>query len=172
MLKDAILNKLNEQIKHEAYSAYLYYAMVGYFETKNLKGFANWMLIQAQEEITHMHRIFTYINDRGAVVELEGVEKPQATWESPVDCIRDALEHERFISEKINECVSLAVAENDHSTNTMLQWFVSEQVEEEATADELLQKLIMIGDNASGLFLLDIELSKRQFHSGSGGGGA
>lgn len=167
MLKDAILDKLNEQIKHEAYSAYIYYAMVGYFETQNLKGFANWMLIQAQEEITHMHRIFSYVNDRGAAVELEGMDKPQGTWDSPVDAIKAALEHERFISEKINECVSLAVAENDHPTNTMLQWFVAEQVEEEATADELLQKLIMIGDNASGLFLLDSELSKRRFGSES-----
>lgn len=171
MLKENILAKLNEQVKHEAYSAYLYYSMVGYFETKNLKGFANWMLIQAQEEITHMHRIFSYIYNRGASVELEAQEKPKHTWESPVDAIRDALEHERFISEKINECVTLAVSENDHPTNTMLQWFVAEQVEEEASADELLQKLIMIGDNASGLFLLDTELSKRRFGAASGGGG-
>ncbi len=165
MLKESVLNKLNEQIALEGYSAYLYYAMVGYFETINLKGFSNWMLIQAQEEITHMHRIFTYVYDRGASVTLQQVDQPPAKWESPVACIAETLEHEQMISEKINGCVSLALEENDHSTNAMLQWFVSEQVEEEANADDLLQKLMMVGDNASGLFLLDTELAKRTFVS-------
>lgn len=163
MLKDSMLDKLNEQIQHEAYSAYLYYSMVGYFESENLKGFANWMQIQAQEEITHMHRIFTYINDKGASVVLGPVDQPPSKWDSPVECIRQTLEHECFISEKINECVTLALSENDHATNAMLQWFVAEQVEEEANADELLQKVIMIGDNASGMFLVDNELGQRKF---------
>jgi ferritin len=123
------------------------------------------MLIQAQEEITHMHRIFTYINDRGASVTLQQVDQPPSSWESPLACIEQTLEHEQMISEKINECVTLALQENDHSTNAMLQWFVTEQVEEEANADDLLQKLRMIGDNASGLYLLDTELSKRVFTS-------
>lgn len=165
MLKEPMLKKLNDQIALEGYSAYLYYAMVGYFETINLKGFANWMLIQAQEEITHMHRIFTYINDRGASVTLQQVDQPPAMWESPLVCIAETLAHEQMISEKINECVTLALQENDHSTNAMLQWFVSEQVEEEAAADDLLQKLTMVGDNSSGLFLLDSELAKRTFVS-------
>jgi ferritin len=163
MLKDSVRGKLNEQIALEGYSAYLYYAMVGYFESVNLKGFANWMLIQAQEEITHMHRIFTYINDRGATVELQGHPEPPSKWESPEACIAETLVHEQMISEKINECVTLALKENDHSTNAMLQWFVTEQVEEEATADELLQKLKMVDGNSSGLFLLDGELAKRTF---------
>lgn len=168
MLKDSILTKLNEQVQHEAYSAYLYYSMVSYFDTVNLKGFANWMLIQAQEEITHMHRIFSYIHDKGASVSLGGIDQPPASWESPVECIGETLTHEQFISEKINECVTLALSENDHSTNTMLQWFVAEQVEEEANADDLLQKLIMIGDNSSGLFLLDSELGQRKFVNEAG----
>ena len=163
MLKEPILNKLNDQIALEGYSAYLYYAMVGYFETINLKGFANWMLIQAQEEITHMQRIFTYVNDRGAAVRLQAMDQPPATWDSPLAVVTETLAHEQMISEKINECVTLAIQENDHSTNAMLQWFVSEQVEEEANADDLLQKLIMIGDNASGLFLMDADLAKRTF---------
>jgi ferritin len=159
-------------VRHEAYSSYLYYSMVGYFESVNLKGFANWMLIQAQEEITHMHRIFTYINDKGASVVLGAIDQPQSTWESPEACIRETLAHEQFISEKINECVTLALSENDHSTNAMLQWFVAEQVEEEANADDLLQKLIMIGDNSSGLFLLDTELATRKFVDETGASGA
>ncbi|MBN4046710.1 ferritin [bacterium AH-315-P07] len=165
MLKEPILNKLNDQIALEGYSAYLYYAMVGYFETINLKGFANWMLIQAQEEITHMQRIFTYVNDRGAAVRLQAMDQPPATWDSPLAVVTETLAHEQMISEKINECVTLAIQENDHSTNAMLQWFVSEQVEEEANVDDLLQKLIMIGDNASGLFLMDADLAKRTFVS-------
>ena len=172
MLKESVLNKLNEQIALEGYSAYLYYSMVGYFETVNLKGFANWMLIKAQEEVTHMHRFFTYINDRGASVQLQAQAQPPSTWESPLACIAETLEHEQMISEKINECVTLALQENDHATNAMLQWFVTEQVEEEATADDLLQKLKMVGDNSSGLFLLDGELAKRTFSPDESGGGA
>ena len=167
MLNDAVLKKLNEQVAQEGYSAYLYYAMVGYFDRVNLRGFANWMLIQAQEEITHMHRIFTYVHDRGASVTLQGQEQPPSSWESPLVCISETLEHERMISEKINECVTLALGENDHSTNAMLQWFVNEQVEEEAKADDLYQKLKMIGNDASGLYLLDTELAKRVFVSDS-----
>ncbi len=163
MLNKAMLDKLNDQLAKEAYSAYLYYSMVGYFETVNLKGFANWMLIQAQEEMTHVHRLFTYINDRGAQVQLSALDQPPNTWESVEGCVAETLEHECMISASINECVTLAMQENDHPTNTMLQWFVTEQVEEEANANDLLQKVRMIGDNSSGLYLLDNELSKRSF---------
>lgn len=149
MLKQPMLDKLNAQLAKEAYSAYLYYAMVGYLETTNLKGFANWMLIQAQEEMTHMHRLFTYINDRGAQVVLAPLEQPPHTWDSVEACIAETLAHEQMISESINECVTLAMAENDHPTNTMLQWFVSEQVEEEANADDLLQKVTIVLNNFS-----------------------
>ena len=163
MLNKPMLDKLNNQLAKEAYSAYLYYSMAGYFETENLKGFANWMLIQAQEEMTHMHRLFAYINDRGAQVILATIDQPPHRWDSVKGCVAETLAHEQMISESINECVTLAIAENDHPTNTMLQWFVSEQVEEEANADDLLQKVKMIGDNSSGLYLLDNELSKRTF---------
>jgi ferritin len=163
MIKAAMLDKLNDQLAKEANSAYIYYSMVGYFESVNLKGFANWMLIQAQEEITHMHRLFTYINDRGAQAVLSRIDQPQHSWDSVEACIAETLAHEQMISESINECMTLAMKENDHSTTTMLQWFVAEQVEEEANADDLLQKVKMIGDNSSGLYLLDNELSKRTF---------
>ncbi|MEX2016757.1 MAG: ferritin [Candidatus Hydrogenedentales bacterium] len=161
MLKRVILDKLNEQLNHELQSAYVYYAMAGYFEGISLKGFAHWMTLQAQEELTHVNRLFRYINDKGARVALGDVPAPKGAWKSPLDAIQDAYNHECFVSEKINECVSAALAENDHSTNTFLQWFVAEQVEEEAAADDVVQKLKLIGDHPSGLFMLDNELSKR-----------
>ena len=169
MLKDNVLAKLNEQLKLELASAYVYFSMAGYFEAISLKGFANWMKIQAQEELAHTMRIFNYINDKGARVETYALDAPRNDWDSPLATIEDAYAHECFISEKINECVSLALAENDHSTNTFLQWFVAEQVEEEAAADDLVHKLKRIGDNASGLFLLDQELQKREFDSEADG---
>ena len=163
MLSDTILNRLNDQLNKESYSAYLYYSMSAYFETVNLKGFAHWMLIQAQEEITHTQRLFMYINDKSARVKLGAVDEPPHEWDSPLACLENAYEHECMISQRINDCVTLALGENDHATNAMLQWFVNEQVEEEANADDLVQKLKLIGDNSSGLFLIDAELSKRTF---------
>jgi ferritin len=163
MLKKPVLKKLNDQLNSELYSSYLYYAMTGYFESVNLKGFANWMQIQAQEELTHTHRIFTYINDKGERAEFGPHDAPQQNWKSPLECMQAAYDHECLISEQINECVTLALKENDHSTNTMLQWFVAEQVEEEATADDIVQKLKLIADHPSGLYMLDNELAGRTF---------
>lgn len=163
MLKKSVLDKLNEQFNLELASAYLYYAMAAHFDSTNLKGFANWMRIQAQEELTHVHRIYTYIIHRGARPHFDAAKSPRQDWKSPLDAMQDAYKHECFISEKIGECVTLALKEGDHSTNTMLQWFVNEQVEEEASADDVVQKLKLIGDNTSALFLLDNELAGRSF---------
>lgn len=165
MLKETILKQLNGQLNHELQSAYLYYSMAGYFESVNLKGFANWMTIQAQEELTHVARIFHYINDRGARVHLTEVGAPPLEWDSPLDAMEHTYKHECKVSELVNEAVSLALAESDHPTNTFLQWFVAEQVEEEATADDVAQKLKLIGDNTTGLYMLDTEMSKRTFAS-------
>lgn len=170
MLKDNVLEKLNEQLKFELASAYVYFSMAAYFESISLKGFANWMAVQAQEELSHVVRIFNYVNDKGARVRTYALDAPKNDWGSPLDAIQDAYGHECMISEKINECVTLALEENDHSTNTFLQWFVAEQVEEEANADDLVQKLKLIGDNSSGLFLLDQELQKRKFEGETAGG--
>lgn len=171
MLKDAIESKLNDQVNKELYSAYLYYSMASYFESINLKGFANWVKVQAQEELTHVARLFDYINDRGGRVQFDAVDGPPGEWDSPLAALQNAYEHECWVSERINECVSLALAENDHSTNTFLQWFVAEQVEEEANADDIVQKLTLIGDNSSGLFLMDNELGGRSLSSDDGAGG-
>lgn len=170
MLKEPVLKKLNEQLNHELQSAYLYYAMAAYFESINLKGFANWMVIQAQEELSHVARFYAFINDRGARVSFAAVSEPQQDWDSAMDVMVSTYEHECQVSELINETVSLAIAENDHATNTFLQWFVAEQVEEEATADDIVQKLKLIGDNSSGLFMMDTELSKRTFVAEGGAG--
>lgn len=172
MLKESIEAKLNDQLNKELYSAYLYLSMASYFESISLKGFANWMKVQAQEELTHVAKLFDYINDRNGRVRLGPVDEPPAEWDSPIAVMQNAYEHECWVSEKINECVSLALSENDHSTNTFLQWFVAEQVEEEATADEIVQKLKLIGDNSSGLFLMDNEVGGRSLDSGDGAGGA
>lgn len=165
MLKESVLNKLNNQLNGELYSAYLYYAMTAYFESINLKGFSNWMRIQAQEELAHTHRIFAYINNKGERAKFEAVPEPPQDWSSPLECMEDTYKHECDISERINECVSLALKENDHSTNTMMQWFVAEQVEEESTVDDIVQKLKLIADNPSGLYMLDNEMGQRTFQA-------
>ena len=161
MLKNPMLDKLNDQLNSEIFSAYLYFSMAGYFESVNLKGFANWMEIQAQEELAHAHRLYKYTIDRGGRPKMAAIDAPREEWGSPLEAMQDAYDHECKISAQINECVTLALKENDHPTNTMLQWFVSEQVEEEAAADDIVQKLKLIADNSTGLYLLDSELSKR-----------
>ncbi len=165
MLKDTVYKKLNDQINSEIYSAYLYFSMAGYFESINLKGFANWMVVQAQEELTHAHRLYSYIINKGEKPKMTAIDAPPHSWSSPLDAMQDVYSHECKVSEMINECVSLALKESDHSSNTMLQWFVNEQVEEEAAADDVVQKLKLISDNSTGLFLLDNELSKRVLQS-------
>jgi ferritin len=161
MLKPDVLEKLNEQIGSELASAYAYYAMVAFFEEMNLKGFAHWMLMQAQEELAHAHRIFEYVIDKGERPVLGAQEAPKATWKTPLDAVDAAYKHECHITEMINECMEVAQRQHDHATTTMLHWFVSEQVEEEANANELVQKLKLVGDNPSALFLLDNELARR-----------
>ena len=171
MLKDTVLDKLNDQFNCEVFSAYLYFSMAGYFESINLKGFANWMEIQAQEELTHSHRIYKYIIDRGSRPKMAAVDAPRQDWGSPLEAMQEAYDHECQISALINDSVSLVLKENDHSTNTMLQWFVNEQVEEEAVADDIVQKLKLIAGNSTGLYLLDSELSKRTASFEGGGAG-
>lgn len=161
MLKDTVLDKLNNQVNREIYSAYLYVSMAGYFESVSLKGFAHWMEIQVQEELIHAHRLHSYIVDKGERPKMMPIEAPPHDWSSPLDTMQNVYSHECNVSEMINECVSLALKENDHATNAILQWFVSEQVEEEASADEVVQKLKLIASDSAGLFMLDSELSKR-----------
>ena len=163
MLSERMMKALNKQLNAELYSAYLYLSMAAYFESKNLKGFANWMRVQAQEELTHAMKIFDYINERGGRVYLEAIEKPPTEWKSPLDVFEATYEHEVKVTSMINDLVNMAMEEKDHATYNMLQWFVAEQVEEEASADEIRQQLRMIKEDGRGIMMLDRELKQRAF---------
>lgn len=153
---------LNKQINAELYSAYLYLSMAAYFEGNNLKGFAQWMHVQAQEEMAHAMKFYKFLNDRRWGVVLAKIDAPETTWASPLAVIEAAFEHEQKVTSLINGLVSLAVESKDYPSSSFLQWFVDEQVEEESNADEIRQKLLMIGDNKPGLLMLDHELGKRE----------
>ncbi len=155
--------ELNKQINAEFYSAYLYLSMSSYFETLNLKGFANWTFIQYQEEVTHALKIYNYVNERGGRVILEQIDKPKADWENPFAVMEEVYAHEKKVTALINNLVDISKEENDHATNNFLQWFVAEQVEEEANADDIVSELKFIGDNKQALMMLDRELRQREF---------
>jgi ferritin len=166
MLSEKMLNELNDQINAELHSAYLYLAMAAHFEDVNLPGMVGWMKIQAQEEVGHAMKFYGYVFDRNAKVELKMIEGPQTKWDSPLAAFEAAFEHEQYISGRINKLVDLAVQDNDHATRSFLNWFVDEQVEEEATANDIVQRLKSVGDNKAGLFILDRELGGRKAGSG------
>jgi ferritin len=154
---------LNEQIKWELYSSYLYLSMSAYFLSRNLPGFAHWMRVQAQEELVHAIKFYDFINERGGRVLLQPVDGPPTEWDSPLAVFQEAYAHEQKVTARIGDLVDLAVSERDHATNIFLQWFVTEQVEEEASADAVVQQLKLVGDAPNGLFLLDRELGQRMF---------
>lgn len=162
MIKSSLEKTINEQINAELYSAYLYLSMAAYFENMNLKGFAHWMNVQAQEEVGHAMRFYKYLFERGGRVILEAVEKPPAEWNSPLDVFENAYKHEQKVTSLINNLVTAAKSENDYATETMLQWFVEEQVEEEASALEIVQKLKLIKDSPQGLMMLDSQAAQRK----------
>nr|AGF92938.1 ferroxidase [uncultured organism]AGF93310.1 ferroxidase [uncultured organism] len=161
-MNEEIEAALNEQINEELGSYYIYLSMEAYFASESLDGFATWMEYQAREEVEHAMRIFRFLNDRGARVKLQAIEEPKAEWESPLAAFEDAYEHEQYITQKINELVDLAEEKDDKATLNMLDWFVEEQVEEEATTEAIVDKLEMVGDSGSGLLALDKSLASRQ----------
>lgn len=163
MLSDRLLKALNKQVNAEMYSAYLYFAMSAFFESISLKGFANWMKVQAQEEITHALKFYAHIIGRGGPVKLTAIDEPPQSWTSPLPVFENVLKHEQKVTGMINDLVNLAIEEKDHAVNNMLQWFVSEQVEEESSATEIVDKLKLIDDAKSGLFMLDQQLNQRVF---------
>lgn len=163
MLKKKMLKAFNDQINAEMYSSYFYLAMEAYFQSISLKGFAAWMRAQVQEELMHAMKFYDYVNERGGKVTLEAIAKPEANWESPLVVFEAVLKHEEHVTSLINNLVDLAISEKDHASNNFLQWFVSEQVEEEASASEVIERLKLIKDNTSGLFMMDTELGKRVF---------
>ncbi|HAR63687.1 MAG TPA: ferritin [Candidatus Margulisbacteria bacterium] len=161
MIKQPVINAINQQINAEIYSSYLYLSMRAYFESINLKGFSHWMYIQTQEEMIHSLKFYNFLIERGGKVLLGEIAAPKVEWNSPLAVLEDVYAHELKVTEMINNLVNLAISESDHASNAFLQWYVTEQVEEESSALDVLQKLKLIGDNPGALFLLDAELAKR-----------
>ena len=162
MIDKKIEKQFNEQIKHEAESAYLYFGMSAWFQNNSLDGMAQWMRAQAVEEMGHAQRFMNHILDRGGKVTLQplGIEKTE--WKSALEAFQDALEHEKFITAKINDLVELSYEVKDRAARTFLEWFVNEQVEEEANASKVVDNLSLVGDNGHGVLMIDRELGQRQ----------
>jgi ferritin len=163
MISKKIEDALNNQIREEMFSAYLYLSMSAWFQTLNLKGFANWMMVQNQEEIVHATKIFNFISERNGTVKLQKIDQPQHEWKSPLEAFEAAYKHEQHITGCINDLVHLAVEERDRATQVFLDWFVNEQVEEEANADDIVQNLKLVDNNGHGILMLDREFGQRVF---------
>ncbi|HDP97267.1 MAG TPA: ferritin [Euryarchaeota archaeon] len=161
MLKKAVLNALNKQMNAEFYSEYLYLSMAAYFQSMSLTGFTHWMKCQAQEEHVHGMKFFNHIGERGGDALVGSMESPPTKWKSPMAAFEHVLKHEQKVTGMINDFVNLSIQEKDHATNQFLQWFVSEQVEEEASASEVLEKLRLVDKTEGGLLMIDTELSAR-----------
>lgn len=161
MLKQTVQDALNEQIKAELESAYVYLAMSAYSESVNLRGFASWMRGQSQEELGHALKLFDFVNDRGGRVTLQALAQPPADYKSALDMMEHTLNHEQKVSGLINRLYELALKESDYPTQARLQWFITEQVEEEKTAQEIVEQLRMIGNHTPGLLMLDRQMGQR-----------
>ena len=161
MLSPTMVAALNEQIKHELYSSYLYLSMAAYCETQNLKGFAHWMKLQAEEERGHAMKFYDYLLGNAQRVALEALERPPLDFGSPRAIFQAVLEHERMITGRIHKLYDLAMQERDYRTQIMLQWFVSEQIEEEANAMDILARIEMVDERPSAVLWIDKELKKR-----------
>lgn len=153
---------LNRQINRELYSGYLYLSMAAYLDSMNLKGFSHWMRAQAGEEKEHAMRIYDHVYDRGGEVALEDIEAPPKKWKSPLDAFQQAYEHEKKVTKMIDDLSELAATEKERATEVFLHWFVNEQVEEEDSTNEIVQKLRMIGESKNALLMLDRHLGERK----------
>lgn len=161
MLSKKMQKALNEQINAEIFSSYLYLSMTAYFEQENWTGFAHWMEKQSAEEYGHAMKIFGFVNEVGGKVELEVIEKPISEWKSVLNVFEESLKHELMITDKINNLYNMASIEKDHASGIFLQWFVTEQVEEVNTVEQIIHKLKMIGEHKGALYMLDRELGSR-----------
>lgn len=160
-MKQAVQDAVNEQIKHELSSAYVYLSMSAHFEAENLPGFARWMRVQAQEELGHALRLFDYVNQRGGRVMLQTVEQPPHEFSSPLSIFEQALEHETKVTQRIEQLYETAVQHKDYATQVQVQWFITEQVEEEDSASQIVDQLKMAGNDRAALLLLDRQLGAR-----------
>lgn len=163
MLPQRMLEAVNRQINAEIYSAYLYLSMSSRFSALGLPGGANWMRVQAQEEMTHAARFYDHLIDRNGEVRLTAIDEPPSEWPTALAMFEEALEHERKVTAMIDALADLALEIKDHASHNMLQWFIAEQVEEEASADDMIQKLRLAEGAPGGLFQLDNEMGTRVF---------
>lgn len=163
MLSEKLLGKLNEQITHEFFSAHYYLAMAAYFKKEDLDGFANFFIVQAEEERFHAMKIFDYINDQGEEALITGFKDPKRDFESIEEIFALALEHEQLVSRLINDLMAVAQEEKHYPSIGFLQWFVDEQVEEEASMGRLLNLVRRVGEKGHGILMLDKELAGRTF---------
>lgn len=163
MISEKMQAAFTEQINKEFYSEYLYLSMKAYFMSKNLDGFANWMDVQIQEEHAHAMGMFNYVIERGGIVTLDAIEKPENSWKCPLDAFRVVLAHEEYVTSRINHLLDVAEEEKDRAATIFLNWYLKEQVEEESTVGKVLAQLEMIGDDKNALFALDKELATRTF---------
>ena len=161
MLNEKVQQALNDQFNAEMYSSYLYLSMNAWFRSINLDGFANWMVQQAKEELVHAMKFYDFINQRGGRFVPAAIAAPPYEWDSPLAVFEDTLEHEQKVTAMINNLVEIAGGEHDHATHIFLQWFVTEQVEEEENAGGVLEQLKLVKDDKGGLFMIDRELLKR-----------
>lgn len=163
MINEKMQKAFNDQINKEFYSEYLYLSMKAYFERLNLKGFVNWFSVQVQEEHAHGMGMFDYVHERGGEVELEAIEKPETNWSSPLACFEQVLTHEEFVTSRINALMDVAEEVKDRAALSFLNWYLKEQVEEEANVGGVLATLRLIGDDKKALLMLDKELAARTF---------
>lgn len=160
-LSKRMQDALNEQIKEELFSSYIYLSMAAYCESINLPGFAHWMGMQSQEELEHAMKFYGYVHDRGGRVVLQALDQPPVEFEGPTAVFEKTLEHEQYITDRIHKLYGMAVEEKDYASLGILQWFVDEQVEEEKNAGEILELLKVVGDKGQGLIMLDRQLARR-----------
>lgn len=160
-----IQDAFNDQINAELYSSYLYLSMSAWFESQSLRGMAQWMKMQAQEEMAHVEKIYGFILNRGGRVILASIDGPKIEWETPMDVLQDTYKHECHVSSLIHTLVDLALAEKDHAAHNFLQWFVSEQVEEEASVQEVLDRMKLAEENKAMLFMIDQKMGERALPS-------
>jgi ferritin len=166
MISEGLTRQINEQINVEFFSAYMYLAMSADCADRNLTGFAHWLRAQAEEEVDHAMRFFNFLLERGARVELQEIEGPPSSFGSPLEIMQKSLEHERFVTARINELYATALDEKDYPAQVLLQWFVTEQVEEEASIDEIVERMKLFGEEGSALLMLDTQLGARPAEGG------
>jgi len=164
MISANMAQNINEQINKELYSEYLYLSMATYFDDLGLKGFANWMRVQVKEERTHALMQYTYMAEQGAKANMLAIDAPETTWASPLAAFEQVLAHEQLVTASINNLMSIAIEEKDYATIAFLQWFITEQVEEEATAKEIIDELKIVGNEGQGLLMKDRELAARIYN--------